>query len=170
MNLLTGWFKPQEHIWLSKKAKKCKSVLEVGSYHGRSTTALLNAEKVWCVDLWGSSKGKYTINEKDYQTFMRNMKPWLDRIEVLRGDSHEMLDALLRTSEGFFDLAFIDGCHEYKQVRGDISRCLKLVRKGGMLCGHDFNKRAWPGVVRAVEELAPDYRRVKGTSLWWKTV
>ena len=170
MKLLSGWLKPREHTWLSYQAKTCKRVLEVGSYHGRSTSALLNADRVWCVDLWGSSRRGYDIDEEDYQVFLKNMSPWMDRIEILRGDSHEMLDALLRTSEGFFDLAFIDGCHEYDFVYGDILRCKKLVREGGVLCGHDYNKKAWPGVYRAVGELVPDAKRVKGTSLWWTTI
>lgn len=167
MKLLSGWLKPQEHLWLSRHAKGRKRALEIGSYHGKSTTALLNAEKVWCVDLWDSSRGGYEIGEKDYQRFLKNMTPYLERLEIMRGDSHEILDGLLRTSQGFFDMIFIDGCHEYKFVYGDILRCKKLVRKGGLLCGHDYNKRAWPGVVRAVNELVPGFRRVKGTSLWW---
>jgi predicted O-methyltransferase YrrM len=170
MKLLTGWLKPKEHAWLSVHAKNAKRVLEVGSYHGRSTTALLNAERVWCVDLWGSSGGGYTINEKDYKTFTKNMKPYRDKIEVLRGDSHEMLDALIKSSEGFFDMAFVDGCHQYKFVYGDILRCKRLVREGGLLCGHDYNTRAWPGVVKAVNELIPHFKRVRGTSLWWTLV
>lgn len=168
-NEITGWLKPQEHTWLSYQARGKKAVLEVGSYHGRSTSALLNADFVWCIDLWDSSRKGYTIGERDYQLFLKNMGPWLDRITVLRGDSHEMLDALIEMGDGF-DLAFIDGCHEYGFVYGDIERCLKLVNNGGVLCGHDYNQRAWPGVYRAVNELVPGAERVKGTSLWWTKV
>lgn len=167
--MLSGWLKPTEHKWLTAHARHCQRVLEVGSYHGRSTTALLAADKVWCVDLWNSSRKGYTINEDDYQTFLRNMAPYMGRLEILRGDSHEMLDALLRTSVGFFDMAFIDGCHEYAQVHGDIVRCKKLVREGGLLCGHDYS-RAWPGVTRAVDELIPHFKKVKGTGLWWTLI
>lgn len=165
VKLLSGWLKPAEHKWLSEQAAHCKRVLEVGSYHGRSTTALLNAGHVWCVDLWGTE----AVGETDYQEFMKNMAPWMHRIDVLRGDSHEMLDGLIRDEVGPFDLAFIDGCHKYKFVRGDIARCLKLVREGGILCGHDYNEQ-WPDVVRAVNELVPGFKRVKGTGLWWKVL
>ncbi len=163
MTLLTGWLKPKEHVWLSTHARGCKRVLEVGSYHGRSTTALLNAERVWCVDLWGT----VAVGEKDYQKFLKNMWLYMGQLEIMRGDSHAILDKLLSGTEKFFDMAFVDGCHQYKFVYGDILRCKKLVKSGGLLCGHDYNQRAWPGVVQAVNELIPRFRRVKGTSLWW---
>jgi len=166
MSFLTGWLKPKEHEWLSGQARKCKRVLEVGSYHGKSTTALLNADKVWCVDLWGTK----AVGEKDYRRFIKNMKPYMSQLEIMRGDSHAMLDRLLGSVTGFFDMAFIDGCHRYKFVYGDILRCKKLVRPGGILCGHDYNERMWPGVVQAVNELAPMFSKVEGTALWWMIV
>ena len=166
MSLLTGWLKPIEHKWLSAHAQHTKRVLEVGSYRGRSTTALLSAEHVWCVDLWDTK----AVGERDYEAFMRNMKPYMDRITVLRGDSHTVLDGLIRSSAAWFDMAFVDACHDYRFVYGDILRCKRLVRPGGLLCGHDYNARAWPGVVKAVDELVPEREFVEGTCLWWTLV
>ena len=50
-----------------------------------------------------------------------------------------------------FDLVFIDALHDYENVMQDISLWWPLVRKGGILAGHDFNHK-WPGVERAVAD------------------
>lgn len=49
-----------------------------------------------------------------------------------------------------FDFVFIDACHEYKNVKEDIAAWAPLVRKGGLLTGHDFSM---DGVRKAVDEF-----------------
>lgn len=159
-NLPDGWLRHREAGWLRSRSRG--SVLEIGSYHGRSTSVLVErAEHLWCVDSWDAPG----IDERDYRQFMKNIELHLDRITVLRGDSHQVLDRLAGNIE--FDFIFIDGGHDYERVHGDIQRALLVLAKGGILCGHDYNKGAWPGVVRAVNELVPNFQRVEKTSLWW---
>jgi len=156
--------RPAELEWLAGEASKCDLVLEVGSYHGCSTTAMLDNSNahIVCVDLWGSPA---VTGEDDYNLFISNVTNHLDRLTILRGRSHDMLDYLIE-QETWFDMVFIDGGHQYKNVYGDIERGLRL--NGGLICGHDFGRKRWPGVVKAVEELIPGYRRIKETSLWFK--
>lgn len=53
-----------------------------------------------------------------------------------------------------FDLVFIDGNHEYSQVKEDIRSWLPKVRTGGLLAGHDYDPSIpiFDGVKRAVDE------------------
>lgn len=162
---ITGWMKPKELEWLKERASDCDKVLEVGSYHGRSTFALAHSKKVWCVDLWGTE----AVGEDDYKEFIKNTQSIREKLTVMRGNSHDMLDKLI-ASDVRFDLAFVDGCHKYEFVSGDIERCLQLVRSGGIISGHDFSARAWPDVVKAVKQLVPGFNRVKGTAIWWKKI
>jgi hypothetical protein len=34
------------------------------------------------------------------------------------------------------------------------------------LCGHDFDRTYWPGIVRAVEECIPAFHVVPNTTIW----
>jgi len=47
------------------------------------------------------------------------------------------------------DFAYIDGDHSYEGVRTDIATIWPLIKKGGIMGGHDFHG-TWPGTIRAV--------------------
>jgi predicted O-methyltransferase YrrM len=163
---VTGWMKPTELIQLGIWASGRQTILEVGSYHGRSTIAMLDNSDahIWCVDSWNTG----AVFGKDYDLFLANTERYSDRLTVLRGEGTDMLNQLQQ--EGMtFDMALIDDGHAYELARADIIGCLPLLVAGGLICGHDFNG-AWPGVIRAVRELVPGYKVMKGTSLWWKVV
>jgi len=49
------------------------------------------------------------------------------------------------------DLIFIDGNHDYDDVRADIANYFPLLSPGGIMFGDDF---AWAGVSKAVNEYA----------------
>ena len=61
---------------------------------------------------------------------------------------------------GLFDLVFIDADHRYEAVRADIAAWRPRVRRGGILCGHDYfsprNAKGQWGVKRAVDEWAAE--------------
>jgi len=70
-----------------------------------------------------------------------------------------------------FDMVFIDGDHSYEGARYDIEHSLPLLRPGGILVLHDYDResRLGPeyaegelalGVTRAVDELGLPFRLV----------
>lgn len=65
------------------------------------------------------------------------------------------------------DFVYIDGNHRYEYVKMDIELYLPKVKKGGIICGHDFNHE--DGVNKAVLELfGNDFSHSKWD--WWKIV
>src|SRR6185437_1246590 len=50
------------------------------------------------------------------------------------------------------DMVFLDGSHDYASVCADITAAKKVLRPGGLLCGHDADN---PDVKRALEETLP---------------
>ena len=54
---------------------------------------------------------------------------------------------------GAIDFVLIDADHSYQGVRDDLESWCSKVRKGGIICGDDFNDEAFPGVGKALQEF-----------------
>lgn len=61
---------------------------------------------------------------------------------------------------GIIDFVYIDAEHTYSAVLLDICLWYPMLRNGGILCGHDYNKEIYPGVANAVEEFSNHYGKV----------
>jgi hypothetical protein len=59
----------------------------------------------------------------------------------------------------------VDAAHDEASVRRDIALARRLLRPGGLLCGHDYSE-FWPGVMAAVDDLVPQASRGP-CSIWW---
>jgi predicted O-methyltransferase YrrM len=64
-----------------------------------------------------------------------------------------------------FDFVWLDGDHEYPDVKADLEAYRPLLAPGGLLAGHDFDP-SFPGVPRAVREFCPGYALGPG-SIWY---
>lgn len=52
------------------------------------------------------------------------------------------------------DFVFVDAFHEYRYVLRDSKTAFKLLRnKKGIILWHDYGRKEWPGVTRALDEL-----------------
>lgn len=154
--LIEGWTSDAEAAELARLAADMV-VLEVGAYKGFGTVLMAQAgATVWAVD-W--HRGDADLGPKDtlcaWWTNVRRHHVE-DRVVGLVGRS---ADVLPRLDAAMFDMAFIDGYHEYTSVKEDIYWSLPLVRPGGLLTFHDYDPKVWPGVVRAVDELVEESLR-----------
>jgi hypothetical protein len=62
------------------------------------------------------------------------------------------VEASKRFKDNSIDLIFIDADHAYESIREDIQSWLPKVKKGGIICGHDYSGQE-KGVIKAVDEL-----------------
>lgn len=146
---ITGWMSPQELQWLREKAKVVSSVVEIGSWKGRSSWALLEScpGPVYCVDSWqGADDG----NVGAYQELEMGIdvhKLFLDNVghfpnlRVVRGRSDEVYHKV-PDEIGF---VFIDADHSFIGCLDDLRFYGPKARV--TLAGHDYS---WDGVKRAL--------------------
>lgn len=159
---IRGWMRETELRWLAGKAIDKELVVEFGAWHGRSTTALLLAELVVSCDSWSTEQGLHWDSDhvSSGLPFLRFMENHLAAvingklIPAVMDLSHpDFQEALVSECKGQADMVFIDADHSYLGVRRDIETAKRLVKPGGMICGHDYGEKDWPGVAKAVKEV-----------------
>ena len=168
-NGIQGWMLPGELDWLCNQAKKVGSIVEIGSWKGRSSHALLTGckGKVTCVDTFkGSMDPRDSTNqmakvEDVYTEFTKNVGHF-PNLEICRMESSEA--AAKFSAEGRkFDMVFIDAGHTYEEVKRDIE--LWKDKAIVILSGHDYLPQTWMGVCQAVDECVGS--TYKAESIWY---
>ena len=155
---IPGWMSEGELTWLATTAQTCQTILEIGSYLGRSTRALADAcpGHVYVVDTWTNYAWVLDPTARDgdavYRRCQQNLAPHLDtgHVTLWRGRS---LDLTIWQQVPPCDLIFLDGDHSYGTVIQEIQLWAPRVKPGGILSGHDYGAPSTLGVTRAVQEL-----------------
>lgn len=176
----TGYMNDPELEWLADQASRHSRIVEVGSWTGRSTLALIDNTPgtVTAVDTWeGSANGDLTdILEARgkhwaWEEFKKNT---FGSANLVRLDMESVRAAGMYERLGVqFDMIFIDASHDYESVKADILAWMGRVEEGGLLCGHDYTttREHCAGVVKAVDELLPDRQLMTPNdgehSIWW---
>jgi glycosyltransferase involved in cell wall biosynthesis/cephalosporin hydroxylase len=171
-----GWLDEHEAVLLMKFAvvavvqPELHAVVEVGSYHGRSTIALASIvraarpeAKVYAID---PHRGEISypdsvhVQPSSWDAFCRNIAAadLLDTVEPIRKRSYEV------AWDRPIGLLFIDGLHDYSNVARDLNHFEKHIVPGGYVVFDDYHSD-YPGVVTFVDELVRSgrYRVVENT-------
>jgi predicted O-methyltransferase YrrM len=144
------WFtwniKNWEH-WLAEYKGKDASILEIGSFQGRSAVWLLEnilthpQSSLYCCDTFEGSIEHSPEETRDmFEIFQSNISAFKDKVHVLKGKSEDCLKADNFSVEKteFFDAIYIDGDHRSSGVLADAVLCHPLLKKGGLLIFDDY--------------------------------
>ena len=135
--------------------------LEIGTYEGRTACFLLDrypTAHLTVIDTFeGSPEFADLGADTDFlERFRENVEPYGDRVRVLVGPSHAMIDKV----EGELDFAYIDGSHYADDVWADAMGIWPMLRSGAILafddygwgCGGDDSPK--PAIDRFLSEYA----------------
>lgn len=160
---------------LATLAYDAKTIVEIGSYMGRSTKAMTLATDglVFAVDTWRGSdeddagtKTKAVPPDELYNKFICNSFAEIrgGKLIPLRCDSVE--GAKILSELGYtFDVIFLDAGHNYEWVTRDIQAWLPLLKEGGTMIGHDLPH---PRMEEALNDYLPGW--VQGVGMLWEWV
>jgi len=129
---------------------------EIGTARGHNTRNIfqnLNITQFYCIDPYTPYVGARGIPHKEYvSTYARAkqvLRKYHDNILFLKMTSKEATKKIHST----LDFIYIDGNHSYEVVKQDLESYYPLVKKGGVMGGHDFTVFYWE-VCKAVIEFA----------------
>lgn len=183
---IQGWFPRHDMETLYSLAqdyvKEGGLAVEVGSWKGRSSLILAEVckqkkAKLICIDsfkgliptdhekweLYHGSDGYYKEgnNGSIMGHIIENLKGY--DVKFLEGNSTELHKKIKDVSA---DLVFIDGDHDMPIVALDMENFKTKVKKGGVLCGHDYEKGNT--VANAVDGIIGDVHLA--TTIWFKPI
>ena len=153
INQVPGYLKsPRQEKWFFNTARNASDnavIVEIGSFLGRSTVSFGlgltgKDQKIYAIDLF-EGDGEY-YGDGDFETmFRQNLELCgvTDKVEVLRGHSLEVG----KEWDKPIDVLFIDGSHEYEDVKADFEIFYPYVKTGGIIAFHDI-KGKWEGAIR----------------------
>lgn len=155
-----GWMSKDELDWLAAMAARVQSWTELGTFCGRSALCVgLHLPKGAMLNLVDMSLGiQKRAGQSLWTTYEHLVQERPDlRIALYKWESTAAAEIVPDS-----DVVFVDAGHEYEHVVADIAAWKDKCR---ILCGHDYNSHAWPGVVRAVQEAFPTATNPAG-SIW----
>ncbi len=162
---IPGWMEDPELVWIFQKAREVPIGgiwVELGSWNGRSLMAaglgLRDGCELWGIDHFRGSPEHQPLSDETVGlaciknlNVLKGMRPGL-QCGILVSD---VTAAAQRFANESVHTTFIDANHEYEAVTSQIKAWRPKITSDGRLCGHDYNRRDWPGVTRAVVELLP---------------
>lgn len=163
---IEGWLsEPETDLLISTTIKTCvdfppqQNILEIGSYHGKSTVAMGNVvkslfpkAKVFAIDphngVVGAADQGLQKLAPSLQMFRNNIEAegLSDVVELIRDFSFNV-----RWSQPIH-MIFIDGLHDYPSVAKDFGHFSKWIVPQGYIAFHDYADY-YPGVMAFVNEL-----------------
>ena len=162
---IQGWMDGHELNWLYDTAKQMASVVEIGSWRGRSTFALCTSgcPRVIAVDHFhGSIEHQPFIRDEKLDLradFYKNVGHF-ENLRIVEKPSAEAA-TIIQKMEGTVDMVFIDASHDYESVREDLRLWAPLARK--IVAGHDYG---YDSVQRPVVEYFGRGRDRRCNAIW----
>lgn len=154
---MPGLMTDDELALLCRMARSARSVVELGTWQGRSLAAMMLASpgiQAWAVDWFEdmtASRGYPGSSEA-------TVREHLGRLGLTPAG---IISATTMQAAGMFeetvDLLHIDAGHSYEECKADLEAWAPKVRAGGAICVHDYGEPhnpvlRRPGVQQAVDE------------------
>jgi predicted O-methyltransferase YrrM len=166
INKIEGWLSLQESFLLYSSARAIfsdESIIEIGSYEGRSTVALgkgLKNDKrnpgqfVYSIDphTGDISEVQKGLEIDTWEKFNSNVNS-CDLQDVITSIRLTSDDAVSHVKGIRAGLLFIDGWHSYKAVKNDIQNYLPLTTPQSIVIFDDWRQ---PEILRAILEAIQD--------------
>jgi predicted O-methyltransferase YrrM len=173
-----GWMYDDELLWLHETAKECSLVVEIGVWQGKSSTAIAMGlpenGRMFCIDSWRGSEDELSTAHAIMQTTQGQKSIFINAMDNLfefisfgkvipfcmkSVDACAMLDYV-----GEVDFVFIDGSHDYNNVKLDLEAWFPSTHENSIIAGHDFT---WSGVEKAVREFFGGKVKRGPGSIWY---
>ena len=154
---------------LIKELKDKGSMVEIGTFTGESTVIFGDHfEKVIGIDPmledYDQQDPTSKFNFNQVLDMFNNRTKEYNNISLIKKTSD---DAVKELDSETYDFVYIDGMHQYENVKQDIINYLPKIKQGGVIGGHDYGP-TWPGIKQAVDEMFGKPDKIFKDTSWIK--
>ncbi len=132
--------------WFKNKPIRCIEVGVLNGENAKSWFKNLNIDKLYLIDPYK----EFTIanlNRIESQSTLdnckkkmyKNLKPYWDRVEFLNMTSEEAIK--YNHIDEKVDYIYLDGNHNYLNLKWELDNFYPLLKEGGILTGDDYNQQ-----------------------------
>lgn len=144
--------------------------VEVGVERGVYSETLLKAGlKVISIDPWLAYSGyREHVSQEKLDGFYQETKDRLAPYDshIIRATS---MEAVKLFKHAQVDFVYIDGNHSFQDVTNDIAEWSKIIRKGGIIAGHDFNRNKNKDYICHVKDVVQGWTYAHSIDPWFTT-
>lgn len=162
-----GWFTYDDacHFTLALRLQTASGlrgdILEIGSYHGRSTVFLAQGlqpgETLTVCDPF--QLGEVYVGRPPTAADLR--RHLVDALDDVDEGALEIIEAystdLELAPDRRFRFVHVDGSHERADVHHDLELALRHLAPGGLIVCDDHDHPQWPGVTEAIEQFRGEH-------------
>lgn len=146
MNFTVSWFQNNVELWNEKvvpNLPETPRILEIGVFEGMSTCWLASKYPNSILDVIDTFKGSMENGVVDnlLDRFLTNITPFKNRINVHIGESYVHTRQF---KKDFFDMIYVDGSHQAKDVLIDAIQSFYSLKQGGVMVFDDYEWHAYP--------------------------
>lgn len=151
--------------WINNNIGKTKSmtIIEIGSWTGCSMEIFAqHFKRVICVDPWRPTveiSTEYDMTEVE-KLFDNRMKKYNNVFKLKKTSAMYYYDIENMGA----DVVYIDGAHDYENVKSDIAMWNDMARKA--IAGHDYWAGRFDGVIKAVNEMLGKPEKIFSDTSW----
>jgi len=182
LNQIKGWMDSCDMEWLFEQSQKMKNskIVEIGSWQGKSTSAILSAmdksNTLSCIDTWKGTIGEdgfYDDVQVAFETFKNNIHKFNQDVNIIIKNSIESLEDI---EDNSIDWLFLDADHSEEAATIDINNWIKKMKKGSLFSGHDWQfpsiKSAIKNTIKNIDGYTTHQNKQNETvgSIWWKRI
>lgn len=165
---IQGWFQCEPlYRRMVEQAEDGAIFVEVGVWKGKSAAfmgvEILNSGKkieFYAVDHFQGSPEHQNSHAIKTNTLkdecFKNLEPLIGVVRILPIPS---LEAAKMFTDGSIDFVYIDGSHEYDDLKADIIAWGPKVKNGGIIAGDDYGVGIHPDVKKVVDEIFPSAQK-----------
>lgn len=148
-------------------------VLEIGSYHGRSTVFMASCvqpgERLIVCDTFEESTEFEYQEPPSPKALRRNLARWSGELADEQVDIREGRSDALDLAGVQLRFAHVDGGHTHDVALGDLRLVARHLVPGGAVAVDDYQHPEWPEVTTAVDAFlaeAPEFRVLADVNRW----